>query len=204
MNDTRAGSPETETVLRTWSDKDGKGEEDGAAGHTFAVAVAKKSYTSLLISLARCKSLTPPICASIKWSQWTVVGTAAVAIPADMNWRRAIWSSDVRDAVRVQSAYDNAPEQSHPGKLLAGGFASVRKLYSTQGARTYVWAELEVADTASDVLVMRVVKMAVEDLLGEGQGALQPWGGERGNDVGTRERNTSGGRWQGCPRCAGS
>ena len=69
----------------------------------------------------------------------------------------------------------------------------MRRLYSTQGARTYVWAELEVADTAGDVLVMRVVKMAVEDLLGEGQGALQPWGDERGHDVGIRERNTSGG-----------
>ena len=166
--------------------------------------MAKKSYTSLLISLARCKSLTPPICASIKWSQWTVVGTAAVSIPADMNWRRAIWSSDVRDAVRVQSAYDNAPEQSHPGKLLAERFASMRRLYSTQWASAYVWAELEVADTAGDVLVMRVVEMTVEDLLGERQGALQPWRDERGGEVSTRKRNTSGGRWQGCPRCAGS
>ena len=55
-----------------------------------AVAVDKKSYTSLLMDMARSRSLTPPIWASMRWSQWTVVGTAAVSIPADMNWRRAI------------------------------------------------------------------------------------------------------------------
>ena len=38
--------------------------------------VARKLYTSLLMSLALARSLLPSICAWIKWSQWMVEGTA--------------------------------------------------------------------------------------------------------------------------------
>lgn len=40
--------------------------------------------------MALARSFAPPIWASMRWSQWTVVGTDTVGIPEDMNWRMAI------------------------------------------------------------------------------------------------------------------
>lgn len=37
---------------------------------------------------------------------------------------------------------------------------------------TYVWAELEIANSTVDVLAMRIVKMSINNLFGEGQRTL--------------------------------
>jgi hypothetical protein len=49
------------------------------------------------------------------------------------------------------------------------------------GVVAHVRAELEVRDTALNLLLMRVVEMTVDDLLGEGERAVQP--GMRGTLV---------------------
>lgn len=36
----------------------------------------------------------------------------------------------------------------------------------------HVWAQFEVADATSDILVVGIVQMSVEDLLGQGKGTL--------------------------------
>lgn len=39
---------------------------------------------------------------------------------------------------------------------------------------THVWSEFEVADASVDILVVGVVKMAVENLFGQSQRTVQP------------------------------
>ena len=57
-----------------------------------AETVRRKSYTSALVSSATWRSAMAPTFAWIRWSQWTVVGTATSGRPAVMNWRSAIWA----------------------------------------------------------------------------------------------------------------
>ena len=42
-----------------------------------------------------------------------------------------------------------------------------------RGTEAHVWAQLEVTDTTSDVLIVGVVQMAVEDLFRQSEGTLQ-------------------------------
>lgn len=61
VDDTRTRTPETETVLRTNDSLRNTYLRRNRGDITFAVAVAKKSYTSLLRFFARSRSFTPPI-----------------------------------------------------------------------------------------------------------------------------------------------
>jgi len=71
--------------------------------------------------------------------------------------------------------------------------------------KTCVRAEFEVAGAALDVLVDRVVKMAVEDLLGKGERTVEARKGVRRGGMREKERkHTAHGRQQGCPRYADS
>lgn len=55
----------------------------------------------------------------------------------------------------------------HPGKPLAVyAFVSIDMNREMIGI-THVWPELEVADATGDVLIVRVIKMTVKDLLGK-------------------------------------
>lgn len=45
--------------------------------------------------------------------------------------------------------------------------ASVTTTTRKQNEKTHVWAKLEVGDTTSDVLVVRIIKMAIKNLLGK-------------------------------------
>src|SRR5262249_35782213 len=51
----------------------------------------RKLYTSSFSVSARTVSAEAPVSARIRWSQWTVEGTATRGFPACMNWRSAIW-----------------------------------------------------------------------------------------------------------------
>ena len=57
-----------------------------------ADTVLRNSYTSLLTSSASLRSMSAPALAWIRWSQWTVVGTATSSRPAVMNCSSAIWA----------------------------------------------------------------------------------------------------------------
>jgi hypothetical protein len=41
-------------------------------------------------------------------------------------------------------------------------------------SNAYVWAKLEVTNTTNNVLVVRVIEVAVDDLLREGERAVEP------------------------------
>jgi hypothetical protein len=41
-------------------------------------------------------------------------------------------------------------------------------------ANSYVWAKLEITNTANNILIMRVIKMAVKDFLRQGERTLEP------------------------------
>ena len=53
---------------------------------------SKKSYTSALVSMAASRSTWPSVRAWMRWSQWTVDGTATWGSPAVMNCSSAIWA----------------------------------------------------------------------------------------------------------------
>ena len=57
----------------------------------------------------------------------------------------------------------------HPGRQLAEKTKVVRRIYWVKQRSTHVGAELEVAGAANDLLVDGIVKMAVENFLGEGE-----------------------------------
>jgi hypothetical protein len=42
------------------------------------------------------------------------------------------------------------------------------------GANAYVWTELEVTNTSDNLLIVRVIEMAIDDLLRECERALEP------------------------------
>lgn len=61
------------------------------------------------------------------------------------------------------------PVQWHPGRQLArtqGCDVSGERKLIRKETGTHVWAQFEVADTTVNILVVRVIQMAVEDLLG--------------------------------------
>ncbi len=58
----------------------------------FALTVRRNSYTSELMSSAKPRSMSAPALARMRWSQWTVEGTATSGRPAVMNCRSAIWA----------------------------------------------------------------------------------------------------------------
>lgn len=56
---------------------------------------------------------------------------------------------------------------------LAGNGSSVYKVVRIRRC-SYIWTKLEVAGAADNVLVDGIVKMAVQDFLGQSQRALKP------------------------------
>ena len=50
----------------------------------------RKLYTSALSLFALVRSSTSPDSAAIRWSQWSVEGTATFGRPDEMNWSTAI------------------------------------------------------------------------------------------------------------------
>ena len=69
----------------------------------------------------------------------------------------------------------DSPEQLHldmpPAEKLSG--KQIGRNQSRE-KRAYVWPELEVADTAGDILVVWVIQMAVKNLLRERQRTVEP------------------------------
>jgi hypothetical protein len=76
-------------------------------------------------------------------------------------------------------------EDSHLGGGILACDALIKELAVAlgmgRGGVAHVRAELEVRDTTLNLLLMRVVEMTVDDLLGEGERAVQP--GVRGRHV---------------------
>lgn len=56
-----------------------------------------------IATFARLRSSAPPRCASIRWSQWIVVGTATLGRPDEMNCSMAICKDDDTRATRLQT-----------------------------------------------------------------------------------------------------
>jgi hypothetical protein len=72
-------------------------------------------------------------------------------------------------------------------------------------AHSYVWAKLEIANAANNILTMGVIKMAVEDFLRQSERTLEPDEQLGEYERGTlTEKSTCHGQRQGCPRFAGS
>ena len=71
-----------------------------------AETVRRKSYTSLFDCSAARRSERASMWAWMRWSQWTVVGTATWGSPAVMNCRRAIWA--VASCMATRSGYSSA------------------------------------------------------------------------------------------------
>ena len=71
-----------------------------------AETLRKKSYTSLLVSMATPMSMRAPTLAMIRWSQCTVDGTAVVGRPAVMNCSSAICA--VASCIATRSGWKSA------------------------------------------------------------------------------------------------
>lgn len=61
-------------------------------GKSFTAWIEGDEKNKSLLTFALARSLAPPICASIRWSQWMVDGTATRGRPLLMNWSIAIWA----------------------------------------------------------------------------------------------------------------
>ena len=72
----------------------------------FADTERRKSYTSRLVSMATPMSILAPTLARIRWSQWTVDGTAVCGRPAVMNWSSAICA--VASCMATRSGWKSA------------------------------------------------------------------------------------------------
>ena len=72
----------------------------------FSLTVRRNSYTSEFTSSAKCRSTSAPDLARIRWSQWTVEGTATSGRPAVMNCRSAIWA--VASCMATRSGWKSA------------------------------------------------------------------------------------------------
>jgi len=103
------------------------------------------------------------------------------SIPADMNCRIAIWTKQITSE-RVRGNTPKSGEATGLTCAVASWQATrwnVKKSdvsgdgnWIRGGMGTHVWAQLEVADTTSDVLVLGVIQMTIEDLFGQGKRAL--------------------------------
>jgi len=78
-----------------------------------------------------------------------------------MNWRRAIWAVASWQATRCERE-----RGERQGELVSA-------VLRDRGEWTHVRAELEVRRARADVGVVRVVEVAVEDLLREGERAVE-------------------------------
>ena len=101
-----------------------------------------------------------------------MVGTAVLSIPADINWRIAIWTKRISNTSKFETL-----GQAHlrsgvlAGNSLEGGEGWCQwRLQLIRGeTEAHVWAQLKIAHATSDVLVVGVVQVTVEDLLGQGK-----------------------------------
>ena len=70
--------------------------------------------------------------------------------------------------------------------------------WTRRETESYVWAQFEIADTTSDVLIVRVIQVTVKDFLGQSEWAFQPLVSQEGVSMHyERERRCKGFRT--CP-----
>lgn len=83
-------------------------------------------------------------------------------------------SRDVRDRRAWQCARRTCAVASWQATRCGRGQDGYKVLYATGGLQTHIGSQLQVRYTALDVLVDGVVQVTVKNLLGEGQGTLEP------------------------------